>query len=73
MKAGRDADSASLEFTTALHGGAFDGVNEKGLAVAQNYAFVTDSWRPAPLVWMEVFTTANTSPVPVVWSDLRLM
>ncbi len=42
----------SLEFTTALHAGAFDGINEKGLAITQNYAFVSDSWRPAPLVSM---------------------
>lgn len=44
----------ALEFTTALHAGAFDGVNEKGLAVTQNYAFVTDSSRPAPLISMAI-------------------
>ena len=42
----------SLEFTTALHAGAIDGINAEGLAIIQNYAFVTDSWRPAPLVSM---------------------
>ncbi len=42
----------SLEFTTALHGGAIDGVNEKGLAIVQNYAFVIDPQRPAPLISM---------------------
>jgi hypothetical protein len=44
----------ALEFTTALHAGAFDGVNEKGLAVIQNYAFVTDRSRPGPLISMVI-------------------
>ncbi len=42
----------SLEFTTGFHAGALDGINEKGLAIAQNYAFVTDRQRPAPLISM---------------------
>lgn len=44
----------ALEFTTSLHAGAVDGINEKGLAIAQNYAFVTDPQRPAPLISMHI-------------------
>ncbi len=42
----------SLDFTTAFQAGALDGINEKGLAITQNYAFVTDAQRPAPLISM---------------------
>ncbi len=47
----------SLEFTTALHPGTLDGINEKGLAITQNYAFVTDVQRPAPLISMLIADT----------------
>ncbi len=41
---------ASLELTAAALAGAVDGVNEKGLAIAYNYAFPTDSSpEPVPL------------------------
>jgi acyl-CoA:6-aminopenicillanic acid acyl transferase len=42
----------SLELTTALHAGALDGINEKGLAITRNYAFVTDAQCPAALISM---------------------
>jgi hypothetical protein len=42
----------SLDFTTAPQAGTVDGVNEKGLAITVNYAFVTDSARPNPLITM---------------------
>lgn len=41
---------ASLEITATALAGAVDGVNEKGLAIAYNYAFPTDtSTEPVPL------------------------
>jgi hypothetical protein len=41
---------ASLELTATALAGAIDGVNEKGLAIAYNYAFPTDSSpQPVPL------------------------
>jgi hypothetical protein len=42
----------SLDFAVAPQAGTVDGVNEKGLAITLNYAFVTDLGRPNPLVSM---------------------
>jgi hypothetical protein len=42
----------SLDFAVAPQAGTVDGVNEKGLAITLNYAFVTDPGRPNPLVSM---------------------
>ena len=42
----------SLDFAVAPQAGTVDGVNEKGLAIALNYAFVTDSAGPNSLVSM---------------------
>ena len=42
----------SLDFALAPQAGTVDGVNEKGLAITLNYAFVTDSVTPNPLVTM---------------------
>ena len=42
----------SLDFATAPQAGTVDGVNEKGLAITINYAFVTDSAPPNPLITM---------------------
>jgi hypothetical protein len=42
----------SLDFAVAPQAGTVDGVNEKGLAITLNYAFVTDPGRPNPLVTM---------------------
>ncbi len=44
----------SLEFAVAPQAGSIDGVNEQGLCITQNYAFVTDPARPGPLVSMIV-------------------
>jgi predicted choloylglycine hydrolase len=42
----------SLDFALAPQAGTVDGVNEKGLAITINYAFVTDPVTPNPLVTM---------------------
>jgi len=42
----------SLDFAVAPQAGTVDGVNEKGLAITLDYAFVTDSGEPNPLVTM---------------------
>ena len=42
----------SLDFAVAPQAGTVDGVNEKGLAITINYAFVTDSAPPNPLITM---------------------
>lgn len=42
----------SLDFAVAPQAGTVDGVNEKGLAITLNYAFVTDVGQPNPLVTM---------------------
>ena len=42
----------SLDFAVAPQAGTVDGMNEKGLAITLNYAFVTDPGRPNPLVTM---------------------
>jgi hypothetical protein len=42
----------SLDFAVAPQAGAVDGVNEKGLAITLNYAFVTDSGPPNPVITM---------------------
>jgi hypothetical protein len=42
----------SLDFAVAPQAGTADGVNEKGLAITVNYAFVTDAVTPNPLVTM---------------------
>ena len=47
----------SLEFAVAPQAGAVDGVNEKGLCVTLNYAFVTDVGSPAPLITMVIAQT----------------
>ncbi len=44
----------SLEFLVAPQAGAIDGVNEKGLAITIDYAFVIQSARPNPLVTMAI-------------------
>jgi hypothetical protein len=43
---------ASLQFAVAPQPGAVDGVNEKGLAITLDYAFVTDLGPPNPLITM---------------------
>lgn len=42
----------SLDFLVAPQAGTLDGVNEKGLAITINYAFVTDRGMPSPLISM---------------------
>jgi predicted choloylglycine hydrolase len=42
----------SLDFAGAPQAGTVDGLNEKGLAITINYAFVTDSGPPNPLITM---------------------
>jgi hypothetical protein len=42
----------SLDFAVAPQAGTADGVNEKGLAITVDYAFVTDAATPNPLVTM---------------------
>lgn len=42
----------SLDFAVAPQAGTVDGVNEHGLAITLDYAFVTDSGAPNPLVTM---------------------
>jgi hypothetical protein len=42
----------SLDFAVAPQAGTVDGVNEKGLAITLNYAFVTDLGAPNPLITM---------------------
>jgi hypothetical protein len=44
----------SLDFTAAPLAGTVDGVNEKGLAITFNYAYVTDSGPPNPLISMSI-------------------
>ncbi len=42
----------SLDFAVAPQAGTVDGMNEKGLAITLNYAFVTDPGQPNPLITM---------------------
>ena len=42
----------SLDFAAAPQAGTVDGVNEKGLAITVNYAFVTDSGPPNQVITM---------------------
>ncbi len=42
----------SLDFALAPQAGTVDGVNEKGLAITLDYAFVTDAGRPGALITM---------------------
>jgi hypothetical protein len=42
----------SLDFAVAPQPGTIDGVNEKGLAITLNYAFVADRGHPDPLITM---------------------
>ena len=42
----------SLDFAVAPQAGTIDGVNEHGLCITLNYAFLLDSGRPAPLITM---------------------
>lgn len=42
----------SLDFAVAPQAGTVDGVNEKGLAMTLDYAFVTDAGSPNPLITM---------------------
>ena len=42
----------SLDFAVAPQAGTVDGVNEKGLAITLDYAFVTDAGAPNPLITM---------------------
>ena len=42
----------SLDFALAPQAGTVDGVNEKGLAITLDYAFVTDAVTPNPLITM---------------------
>lgn len=44
----------SLEFMVAPQAGAIDGMNEKGLCITLNYAFVTDAGQAAPLITMAI-------------------
>jgi Acyl-coenzyme A:6-aminopenicillanic acid acyl-transferase len=44
----------SLEFTAAPLAGSIDGVNEAGLAITCNYAYVTDRADPAPTITMMI-------------------
>jgi hypothetical protein len=44
----------SLEFLMAPQAGAADGMNEKGLCITMNYAFVMDAGTPAPLITMAI-------------------
>jgi Acyl-coenzyme A:6-aminopenicillanic acid acyl-transferase len=46
----------ALEFTVASLAGAVDGVNEKGLAITNNYAYVTDDGTPAMTLTMAAST-----------------
>jgi len=45
---------SSLDFAVAPQAGTVDGMNEKGLTITLNYAFVTDPGRPNPLVSMVI-------------------
>ena len=44
----------SVEFTVAPLVGAVDGINEAGLAITCNYAYVTDRAEPAPTITMVI-------------------
>ena len=44
----------SLDFLVAPQAGTIDGVNEPGLCLTLNYAFLTDPARPAPLITMAI-------------------
>src|SRR5262249_33672496 len=44
----------SLDFLVAPMPGTVDGINEKGLCITFNYAFVTDHGGPAPLISMAI-------------------
>ncbi len=44
----------SLDFLVAPQAGTIDGVNEKGLAITIDYAFVVEPARPNPLVTMAI-------------------
>ncbi len=55
LREGRPAGGLkSLEFIAAPMAGAIDGVNERGLAIAYNYAFAVDDPRPAGTISMAV-------------------
>lgn len=47
----------SLQFSIAPMAGTVDGINEAGLAVTMNYAYVTDKGRPAPTISMRLAET----------------
>jgi hypothetical protein len=51
----------SLEFTISPLAGAVDGVNEAGLAITCNYAFVIDDGQPAPTITMIISEALATS------------
>ena len=61
----------SLDFAAAPQAGTVDGVNEKGLAITLNYAFVTDSGPPNPLVSM-LITDALASCATVTEAVRRI-
>ncbi len=44
----------SLQLMVAPMAGGLDGINEKGLCIAYNYAFAADAPRPAPLISMAI-------------------
>jgi hypothetical protein len=44
----------SLEFLVAPQAGVVDGMNEAGLCITLNYAFMTDASTPAPLITMAI-------------------
>ena len=62
----------SLDFAVAPQAGTVDGVNEKGLAITLDYAFVTDSGVPNPLVTM-LIADALASCASVTEAVRRIM
>ncbi len=69
-----DRGFRSLQFTVAAMPGAVDGLNEKGLCITLNYAFVIDPPRPAPLITMiiaEALAHCKTVSGAVEWISQR--
>jgi len=64
----------SLDFLVAPQAGTLDGVNEKGLAITINYAFVTDQGTPNPLISMwiaDALASCSTVDEAARWFTTR--
>jgi hypothetical protein len=59
----------SLDFAVAPQAGTVDGVNEQGLCITLNYAFVTDAGPPGPLVTLAIADALATCATVAAAAD----